>query len=161
MCTLCCEAGHHQPDCNMNCHEFEQFMKTPRYVDFSLQRENHRLDLEWKSSAEYRRREEEERLRKEALERKRREEEERQRLILQQEKQTAEWIQLHTKACPKCHSRIEKNKGCNHMKCLKCKHEFCWYCFKEVIGNNGAHHHFNVEGCAAGKKWFDDGYREN
>lgn len=161
MCTMCCEAGHHQKDCNMNCQEFEMFMKKPEYVEFVLRRENIRLDLAWKASAEFRRREEEERLRKEALERKRREEEERQRLIRQQEEQTQKWIQSNTKACPKCHARIEKNKGCNHMTCRNCKYEFCWYCFKEVVGNDGAHYHFNIEGCAAGKKWFDDNYRED
>lgn len=35
----------------------------------------------------------------------------------------------HTKDCPQCHSCIEKNGGCNHMQCLKCKHHFCWMCF--------------------------------
>lgn len=35
-----------------------------------------------------------------------------------------------TKACPQCHSRIEKNQGCNHMTC-KCKYEFCWICLQK------------------------------
>jgi hypothetical protein len=33
------------------------------------------------------------------------------------ESETANWILLHTKKCPKCTSRIEKNQGCNHMHC--------------------------------------------
>lgn len=32
------------------------------------------------------------------------------------------------KYCPKCNCIIEKNGGCNHMKCKNCNHEFCWIC---------------------------------
>lgn len=42
--------------------------------------------------------------------------------------ETANWISAHTKECGHCHSTIEKNGGCNHMTCRKCKHEFCWVC---------------------------------
>lgn len=42
--------------------------------------------------------------------------------------ETANWIHANTKECPKCNSTIEKNGGCNHMTCRKCKHEFCWMC---------------------------------
>lgn len=42
--------------------------------------------------------------------------------------ETANWISANTKECPKCHSTIEKNGGCNHMTCRKCKYEFCWVC---------------------------------
>jgi len=41
---------------------------------------------------------------------------------------TATWIKANTKDCSKCNSQIEKNGGCNHMTCKKCKHEFCWIC---------------------------------
>mmetsp|Transcript_24078 Transcript_24078/g.36424 ORF Transcript_24078/g.36424 Transcript_24078/m.36424 type:complete len:334 (+) Transcript_24078:231-1232(+) len=44
------------------------------------------------------------------------------------ESETANWILANTKPCPKCGSRIEKNQGCNHMVCQKCKNEFCWIC---------------------------------
>ncbi|KAF4635464.1 hypothetical protein G7Y89_g2641 [Cudoniella acicularis] len=37
-------------------------------------------------------------------------------------------IQEVCKICPKCNSPIEKNGGCDHMTCLKCKDEFCWEC---------------------------------
>ena len=30
--------------------------------------------------------------------------------------------------CPKCHSTIEKDGGCNHMVCKKCRFDFCWVC---------------------------------
>jgi len=38
------------------------------------------------------------------------------------------WILAHTKQCPKCTKPIEKNQGCNHIKCCRCGHEFCWVC---------------------------------
>ncbi|KAK8883752.1 hypothetical protein M9Y10_042851 [Tritrichomonas musculus] len=42
------------------------------------------------------------------------------------------WIIENTKPCPRCHKRIEKNGGCNHMTCQReaggCGHEFCWIC---------------------------------
>ncbi|KAK4056809.1 hypothetical protein OIO90_002058 [Microbotryomycetes sp. JL221] len=42
--------------------------------------------------------------------------------------ETSNWISANTKECTKCHSTIEKNGGCNHMTCRKCKWEFCWVC---------------------------------
>ncbi|KAL8582056.1 putative E3 ubiquitin-protein ligase ariadne-2 [Nucella lapillus] len=42
--------------------------------------------------------------------------------------ETANYISVHTKDCPKCHVCIEKNGGCNHMQCSKCKFDFCWMC---------------------------------
>ncbi|KAF9497917.1 hypothetical protein BDN71DRAFT_1443979 [Pleurotus eryngii] len=42
--------------------------------------------------------------------------------------ETANWIKSNTKECTNCLSTIEKNGGCNHMTCKKCKHEFCWVC---------------------------------
>ncbi|CAK9436782.1 uncharacterized protein LODBEIA_P13040 [Lodderomyces beijingensis] len=42
--------------------------------------------------------------------------------------ETANWIDANTHSCPKCHTSIEKNGGCNHMTCRKCHNEFCWIC---------------------------------
>ncbi|KAL4244137.1 RBR-type E3 ubiquitin transferase [Abortiporus biennis] len=46
----------------------------------------------------------------------------------QDDSETANWIKSNTKECGKCQSTIEKNGGCNHMTCKKCKYEFCWVC---------------------------------
>jgi ariadne-1 len=62
------------------------------------------------------------------------------------ESETANWILANTKPCPKCRSRIEKNQGCNHMSCQKCKHEFCWICcgdWKEHGANTGGYYNCN------------------
>eukprot|EP01113_Clastostelium_recurvatum_P026950 TRINITY_DN3240_c0_g1_i2.p1 TRINITY_DN3240_c0_g1~~TRINITY_DN3240_c0_g1_i2.p1 ORF type:complete len:524 (-),score=137.32 TRINITY_DN3240_c0_g1_i2:50-1435(-) len=50
------------------------------------------------------------------------------------------WATANTKPCPKCQSSIEKNGGCNHMSCSRCKHQFCWLClelYKSDHWNNG------------------------
>ncbi|XP_022243991.1 ankyrin repeat and IBR domain-containing protein 1-like isoform X1 [Limulus polyphemus] len=40
------------------------------------------------------------------------------------------WLVTNSKPCPSCKSPIQKNEGCNHMKCSKCKHDFCWVCLE-------------------------------
>lgn len=45
------------------------------------------------------------------------------------------WIQENAKKCPKCMVNIEKNGGCNHMKCRSCQHEFCWLCMNDWRGH--------------------------
>jgi len=39
------------------------------------------------------------------------------------------------KHCPKCQVKIEKNGGCNHMRC-KCGHHFCWICLGDYRGRH-------------------------
>lgn len=46
--------------------------------------------------------------------------------------ETAHYISAHTKDCPNCNLCIEKNGGCNHMKCFSCKYEFCWMCLGKL-----------------------------
>lgn len=54
----------------------------------------------------------------------------------QDDSETANWMSSNTKDCPKCFSTIEKNGGCNHMICRKCKYDFCWMCLKEWKSHN-------------------------
>lgn len=46
----------------------------------------------------------------------------------QNENRNIRWMLQNTKKCPDCLSPIEKNGGCLHMVCKKCKHHFCWLC---------------------------------
>ena len=48
--------------------------------------------------------------------------------LAQDDSLTASWLTANTKDCPKCQGMIEKNGGCSHMTCRKCRHEFCWLC---------------------------------
>ncbi|CAK91047.1 unnamed protein product (macronuclear) [Paramecium tetraurelia] len=54
--------------------------------------------------------------------------------------------ELQVYDCPNCQAPIEKKGGCNHMKCYKCKYEFCWIC----RGKYSSIHYgvFNIFGCA-------------
>ncbi|CAF3854439.1 unnamed protein product [Rotaria sp. Silwood1] len=53
------------------------------------------------------------------------------------------WIVENSKKCPKCPYQIEKNDGCDHMTCIKCRHEFCWSCLVDFqpIRQHGNHRH--------------------
>ncbi len=44
-----------------------------------------------------------------------------------------QWLQAHTKPCPQCGTRIEKNGGCDYVTCRNCRHGFCLNCY-------GTHH---------------------
>lgn len=46
------------------------------------------------------------------------------------ESETVNWILTNTKKCRECWVRIEKNEGCNHVRCESCGHEFCWVCLE-------------------------------
>ncbi|KAG0208073.1 hypothetical protein BGX28_000893 [Mortierella sp. GBA30] len=57
--------------------------------------------------------------------------------------ETANWISTHTKECGKCQSTIEKNGGCNHMTCRKCRHEFCWVCMGPWLEHGSSFYNCN------------------
>ena len=69
------------------------------------------------------------------------------------ESETANWILANTKSCPKCVSRIEKNQGCNHMTCQRCRYEFCWICmgdWNDHGANTGGYYKCNKYDPAGG-----------
>ncbi|CAL1593369.1 unnamed protein product [Knipowitschia caucasica] len=39
-----------------------------------------------------------------------------------------DWIDVNSKNCPHCFIRIQKDGGCNHMTCSRCRRHFCWKC---------------------------------
>jgi hypothetical protein len=43
---------------------------------------------------------------------------------------TQQWKTINTRNCPNCSSPIMKDGGCNHVKCTKCRIEFCWACMQ-------------------------------
>lgn len=49
------------------------------------------------------------------------------------------WKKGNTKKCPGCNCDIEKNQGCNFMKCSKCQQQFCWFCLKDWKQHNQKH----------------------
>eukprot|EP00731_Ephydatia_muelleri_P020266 Em0012g1091a len=48
------------------------------------------------------------------------------------------WLISMCKPCPQCKVQIEKNEGCNHMTCRKCRHEFCWICLDPWKDHNSS-----------------------
>ena len=54
-------------------------------------------------------------------------------------------IYQNYKQCPECKVLIEKNDGCNEMKCLNCGFVFCWLCLREYTDNH--YSLYNVKGC--------------
>ena len=55
-------------------------------------------------------------------------ESEEMRIWSQQQHSSEEWIEFATRQCPKCKTRIQKDGGCNYMRCSRCQFEFCWVC---------------------------------
>ena len=43
------------------------------------------------------------------------------------------------KKCPNCGQTIERTEGCNAMKCLRCKTNFCYGCGRKRDGHNCQH----------------------
>jgi hypothetical protein len=67
-----------------------------------------------------------------------------QRQKITQDTSSIKWISGNTKQCPQCNRSIQKNGGCNHMRCTStCRHEFCWECsadYRRII-DIGLHEH--------------------
>eukprot|EP00168_Porphyra_purpurea_P015541 TRINITY_DN4802_c0_g1_i1.p1 TRINITY_DN4802_c0_g1~~TRINITY_DN4802_c0_g1_i1.p1 ORF type:complete len:241 (-),score=38.92 TRINITY_DN4802_c0_g1_i1:157-879(-) len=38
------------------------------------------------------------------------------------------WAAFHTRACPRCRVRIQKDSGCSHVTCSRCAAYFCYRC---------------------------------
>lgn len=67
------------------------------------------------------------------------------------ESKDAQWLSKNSKECPQCSTYIQKDGGCNWVRCSKCKYEFCWLCFKaikhsEIDAAGGSHRCNKFEG---------------
>ncbi|VVB10382.1 unnamed protein product [Arabis nemorensis] len=70
------------------------------------------------------------------------------------ESETVNWITVHTKLCPKCFKPVEKNGGCNLVRCI-CGQCFCWLCG----GATGSNHTTrSIAGHSCGR--YDDKKRQ-
>ncbi|KAL6804654.1 hypothetical protein GGI42DRAFT_300153 [Trichoderma sp. SZMC 28013] len=60
-----------------------------------------------------------------------------------EEEMSRETVGRTTKPCPGCGWAIEKNDGCSHMTCVKCKHQFCYECgadHRQILENDNTVH---------------------
>ena len=72
--------------------------------------------------------------------------EEYDRLDLSNDPMSKKYLKTFSKQCPKCRVKIEKIDGCDHMTCVRCEAEFCWYClveFGSAITLDGCKHKRN------------------
>jgi len=65
--------------------------------------------------------------------------------LMEQIKSKNKKVEQTYKTCPKCGVIIEKNDGCNHMKCINCTFEFCWICLERFEEDHYAL--YNLFGC--------------
>lgn len=61
-------------------------------------------------------------------------------VILSKNEPSLAVIEKTTKGCPNCSIRVEKNQGCNHMKCTQCQHEYCWVCLGPWSEHGASHY---------------------
>ncbi|KAJ3443038.1 rbr-type e3 ubiquitin transferase [Anaeramoeba flamelloides] len=63
--------------------------------------------------------------------------EKRQRKLINEKNNKASelWKKKNTRKCLGCQANVEKNKGCNHMKCTQCNTHFCYECGKIISQN--------------------------
>jgi len=49
---------------------------------------------------------------------------------------TVHYITKNVKRCPKCTVLTQRNGGCSHMTCVRCKFEWCWLCGGKYQGKH-------------------------
>ncbi|KAG7514122.1 E3 ubiquitin-protein ligase RNF14-like [Solea senegalensis] len=58
-----------------------------------------------------------------------------------------DWVVIHSKNCPHCFCKIQKDGGCNMMTCTRCRRRFCWRCLTR-LPEFGAGGHFEDGTCS-------------
>ncbi|KAK7033649.1 hypothetical protein VNI00_012649 [Paramarasmius palmivorus] len=57
-----------------------------------------------------------------------------------------EWMDKHgVKNCPGCKVPIERNEGCNHVTCTRCRTHICWVCLETFPKGEGIYGHMRSE----------------
>jgi hypothetical protein len=72
--------------------------------------------------------------------------EEKARMLKEQESESAKLVAAQPE-CPNCKAKYTKDGGCNHMKCVKCKHHFCHVCLANLTPLRNPYNHFGVGRC--------------
>ncbi|KAI1056673.1 hypothetical protein LB507_001714 [Fusarium sp. FIESC RH6] len=129
---------------SLSCEEYDQLLTDPDNFRSRLELENERWSEEQQAQLEADRAmaqnllAEDEAAMRQREERARREREQAQKAAQlarqiaarrkKEEAQSSALVSRTTKPCAGCGWAIEKNKGCSHMTCIRCKHEFCFEC---------------------------------
>ncbi len=53
------------------------------------------------------------------------------------------FLRANCKECPRCEAIGQKVSGCDHIRCPRCKHEYCWIClvnYKEIRQHGNDRH---------------------
>ncbi|XP_053319323.1 E3 ubiquitin-protein ligase RNF14 [Spea bombifrons] len=70
-----------------------------------------------------------------------------------EEMESMEWLEKHSKPCPRCGTPIQKIDGCNKMTCTSCTQYFCWLCMS-ILSKGDPYGHFNDTSSACFDKLF-------
>ncbi|KAI8678246.1 RING-type domain-containing protein [Fusarium keratoplasticum] len=143
----------------LSCDEYDQLLADPENFRSNLEIENEKWSEAQRAQLEADRamaqgllaEDQAERRRQEERERKEREQAQKAAKLARQiaarrkreEEQSRATVSQTTKPCPGCGWAIEKNRGCSHMTCIKCKHEFCFECganHREIMKNDNSVH---------------------
>ncbi|KAL7927805.1 hypothetical protein ACQKWADRAFT_277901 [Trichoderma austrokoningii] len=143
----------------LTCEEYDQLLADPKNFRSKLEIDNEAWAASQKEQLEADRAMaqgllEEEGRNREMRERRDREERERTQKAVElarqiaarrkkEEEMSRETVGRTTKPCPGCRWAIEKNDGCSHMTCVKCKHQFCYECgadHKRILENDNTVH---------------------
>lgn len=49
---------------------------------------------------------------------------------------SSQWKQRNSKPCPRCTAPVERNGGCLHMNCTRCRAAYCWACLRPLPGDH-------------------------
>jgi len=70
------------------------------------------------------------------------------------------WALIGTRKCPRCHRRIKKNGGCDHMTCI-CGHEICWRCGGDYMKHGQRGHNYDLFPRPSQLKYCCNDYKQN